>query len=201
MVGAGPPRLYFLRHGETDWNAIGRLQGQKDIALNARGRAQAEQAGKTLKKLLASAGLNPAELPFQASPLGRTRETMALARLALGLPAEGGGYDDRLKEFTFGRWEGLTWPEASAAEPALARARETDKWNFRPPGGESYADLAERIKPWLAEQHGPSVVVSHGGVARTLMHLIGGLSEMRAPIADIWQGRVLVFSAHRFDWV
>lgn len=201
MAVKGAARLYFLRHGETDWNAVGRLQGQKDIPLNARGRAQADQAGKTLKKLLASAGLSPADLPFQASPLGRTRETLELARLALGLPAEGGRFDDRLKEFTFGRWEGLTWPEACAAEPDLAAARDRDKWSFRPPGGESYADLAERIKPWLAEQSGPSVVVSHGGVARALMHLIGGLSEARAPNADIWQGRVLVFSATRFDWV
>jgi probable phosphoglycerate mutase len=195
------PRLYFLRHGETDWNAEGRLQGRQDIPLNALGRDQAARAGKTLAKILRSRNLDPATLPFQCSPLLRTRQTLEIARAHMGLPPENCVLDERLVEFTFGRWEGKTWPEVCAVDPDLARAREKNKWNFQPPGGESYAQLAERLKPWLAAQTGPSVVVSHGGVARALMALIGGLSEERAPSADIWQGRVLVFSAQRFDWI
>ncbi|MBB4197124.1 hypothetical protein CCR94_13890 [Rhodoblastus sphagnicola] len=195
------PPLFFLRHGETDWNAEGRLQGQKDIDLNALGRQQAAQAGRKLKKILSSRGLDPAALCWQASPLARTRETMFLARKELGLPAEGVVFDARLREFTFGRWEGKTWPEVCAEDPEGAAARDADKWRFRPPGGESYADLTERLRPWLDAQHEPSVVVSHGGVARALMHLIGGLCVERAPTADIFQGRVLVFSAGRFDWI
>ena len=104
-------------------------------------------------------------------------------------------------EFTFGRWEGLTWPEVCARDPELAAARGADKWNFCPPGGESYAQLADRLSPWLAEQEHPSVVVSHGGVARALMRMIGGLAMERAPMPNIWQGRVLVFSRDRFDWI
>jgi len=195
------PRLYFLRHGETDWNAEGRLQGRKDIPLNALGREQAARAGKTLVKILRSRNLNPATLPFQCSPLLRTRQTLEIARANMGLPPDGGIIDDRLVEFTFGAWEGLTWPEVCARDPDRGRAREADKWNFQPPGGESYAQLAERLKPWLETLTGPAVVVSHGGVARALMALVGGLSEARAPSADIWQGRVLVFSAQRFDWI
>jgi len=194
-------RLYFLRHGETDWNAEGRLQGRKDIPLNGSGRAQASRAARTLRKLLASAGLAPENLSFQCSPLGRTRETLEIALRELGLPLGAGQFDDRLLEFTFGQWEGLTWPEVCHRDPDLARAREADKWNFVPPGGESYAQMSRRLAPWLAEQAGPSVVVSHGGVARALMAMIGGLCEKRAPSADIWQGRVLVFSGNRFDWV
>jgi probable phosphoglycerate mutase len=206
MTGAIPkldlaPRLYFLRHGETDWNAEGRLQGQKDVPLNALGQDQAARAGRKLKKLLLSHGEDPAALTFQCSPLLRTRQTLRLARAELGLPPEGGSIDDRLVEFTFGRWEGLTWPEVCVSDPELARARETDKWNFTPPGGESYAQLARRLEPWLEAQKSPSVVVSHGGVARALMSLIAGLPKERAPTADIWQGRVLVFSAGRFDWI
>jgi probable phosphoglycerate mutase len=194
-------RLYFLRHGETDWNAEGRLQGRKDIPLNALGRYQAARAGRTLKKILASRGEDPSALSIQCSPLLRTRQTLELAGAETGLPADMSRIDDRLVEFTFGRWEGMTWPEVCVAEPDLARQREIDKWNFTPPGGESYAQLAQRLEPWLAEQHGPSVVVSHGGVARALMALIGGLAKERAPTADIWQGRVLVFDAGRFDWI
>lgn len=201
MRAGTSPRLYFLRHGETDWNAEGRLQGRQDIPLNALGRAQAVHAGQTLKKLLASAGHAPQALAFQCSPMSRTRETLEIARRELGLPAEGGEFDDRLVEFTFGRWEGLTWPEVCVRDPELASARQADKWNFTPPGGESYAELTQRLAPWLAEQERPSVVVSHGGVARALMAMIGGLAEERAPTADIWQGRVLVFSGNRFDWI
>jgi broad specificity phosphatase PhoE len=201
MSAGSAPRLFFLRHGETDWNVEGRLQGRRDVPLNARGRAQAARAGRTLTRLLASAGLRPEETPFQSSPLGRTRQTLEIARREMGLPAEGGDFDDRLLEFTFGRWEGLTWPEVCARDPKLAMARGADKWNFRPPGGESYAQLSERLAPWLAEQEKPSVVVSHGGVARALMRMIGDLSMERAPMANIWQGRVLVFSKDRFDWI
>ena len=201
MAAGSAPRLFFVRHGETDWNVEGRLQGRQDIPLNTLGREQSARAGRKLKDLLASAGLRPEETLFQSSPLGRTRETLEIARRAMGLPADGGAFDDRLLEFTFGRWEGLTWPEVCARDPALAAARGADKWNFCPPGGESYAQLAERLAPWLAEQDRPSVVVSHGGVARALMRLIGSLSEQRAPVANIWQGRVLVFWKDRFDWV
>jgi broad specificity phosphatase PhoE len=201
MAAGTAPRLLFLRHGETDWNVEGRLQGRQDVPLNARGREQAARAGRKLKDLLASTGLRPESALFQSSPLGRTRETLEIARRALGLPAEGGVFDDRLLEFTFGRWEGLTWPEVCARDPELALAREADKWNFTPPGGESYAQMAERLAPWLSEQNRPSVIVSHGGVARALMHMIGNLSQERAPIANIWQDRVLVFSKDRFDWV
>lgn len=195
-----PAPLYFLRHGETDWNAEGRLQGQQDIGLNALGRRQSAEAGRKLKKSLASRGVDPAALSFQTSPLSRTRETMRLARAELGLPAEGVVIDERLKELTFGRWEGMTWPEVCAEDPEGARERDRDKWRFRPPGGESYDDLAQRLRPWLDAQRLPSVVASHGGVARALMHLLGGLCVERAPTADIFQGRVLVFSAGRFDW-
>jgi probable phosphoglycerate mutase len=196
-----PPRLYFLRHGETAWNAEGRLQGQKDIELNAVGRDQAARAGRKLQKILASRGEGFSALPYQCSPLLRTRQTLQIARAEMGLAPDEGVLDRRLIEFTFGRWEGLTWPEVCALDPELAREREADKWNFTPPGGESYAQLAQRLKPWLAEQESASVVVSHGGVARALMAMIGGLPEERAPVADIWQGRVLVFSAGRFDWI
>ena len=126
---------------------------------------------------------------------------MTLARAQMGMPADGVRVEDRLKEFTFGRWEGKTWPEVVAADPEGAAARDRDKWNFRPPGGESYADLAQRLRPWLDEQRAPTVVVSHGGVARALMHLVGGLPVARAPTADVWQGRVLVFSTGQFEWV
>lgn len=193
-------RLLFIRHGETDWNVAGRLQGQHDIPLNARGCEQAAAAGRTVAKIIRADAAGSA-LAFVASPLGRARRTMELARAALGLPPHAYATDARLMELSFGRWEGLTWPEVQALAPEAAVARETSKWDFSPPGGESYAKLAQRVAPWLDELCGETLVVSHGGVARVLLALLGGMPHERASVANIWQGRVLVFKAGGFTWV
>lgn len=194
-------RLVFIRHGETDWNFEGRLQGQQDIPLNARGRAQAAQAGRRLAKIVGAGRLSAGELPFVASPLARTRETMEIARGAIGLPPRDYAVDPRLMELTFGDWEGLTWPQVKARAPEAASWREGDKWNYTPPGGESYAMLEERLSPWLDEVDRDLVAVSHGGVARVLMALVAGVPRERAALVDIWQGRVLVFANGRSQWV
>jgi len=108
---------------------------------------------------------------------------------------------DRLKELSFGAWEGLTWKEVRAREPQGAAGRQRDKWHYLPPGGESYAMLAERVAPAIAELERDTVVVSHGGVARALLALLGHASHGEAPIVDIWQGKILVFSDGQFSWV
>src|ERR1700755_1510010 len=92
-------RLIFLRHGETDWNVERRLQGQHDIPLNDNGRQQAARAGKRVRAMeSAFPPLN--RLPYIASPLGRTRETMEIARSAMGLEPQAYTTDDRLKELS-----------------------------------------------------------------------------------------------------
>jgi probable phosphoglycerate mutase len=193
-------RLLFIRHGETDWNVAGRLQGQRDIPLNARGCDQATAAGRTVRKIIGADAVGSA-LAYVASPRGRARQTMELARAALGLPPQAYAMDARLMELSFGSWEGLTWPEVQARAPEAAVARETRKWDFVPPGGESYAMLALRVAPWLDELDGDTLVVSHGGVARVLMALIGGVAHERASVSNIWQGRLLVFGSGGFSWL
>ena len=195
-MSASLPTISFIRHGETDWNAEGRLQGQRDIPLNDLGRVQAEEAGRILAKLHPQ----PDDLDWIVSPLGRTQETARIARTAIGLGDNYFKLDERLKELTFGDWEGLTWPEVRKADPDGARGRERDKWNYVPPSGENYAMLCERIAPVLADLRRDTVLVSHGGVARGLMTLIAGAKHHVAVGEDIWQGKVLVLSNGKSRW-
>jgi broad specificity phosphatase PhoE len=188
--------IYFIRHGETDWNLEARLQGQRDVPLNDFGRVQAEEAATRLRALVA----RYEDLDYVASPLARTRETMERLRAAAGLHPAYYRVDDRLKELSFGAWEGLTWKEVRAREPQAAAGRQRDKWNYVPPGGESYAMLAERVAPAVAELERDTVVVSHGGVARALLFLVGNVPPGQAPIIDIWQGKVLIVGAGRYSW-
>ena len=110
-----PYRLIFLRHGETAYNAENRLQGQRDIPLNARGREQARSVGRTLAaRIGAEIEQLEAAGAFIASPLVRARQTMEIARQAMGLPPGAYRLDAALKELSFGDWEGLTWPEVEA---------------------------------------------------------------------------------------
>ncbi len=78
------PFSIILRHGETDWNVEGRLQGQQDIPLNARGLTQASHCGDVLRDLFAETGTDAATLDYVSSPLGRARQTMELARTGHG---------------------------------------------------------------------------------------------------------------------
>lgn len=189
-------RIYFIRHGETDWNREGRLQGQRDIPLNDLGRAQAEEAGRRLATLVA-----PHPLPWHVSPLQRTQETAKRARLSVEMADEGYLLEDRLKELSFGRWEGLTWREVKQSDPAGAARREADKWGMVPPDGESYALLIARLQPWLDTVTQDCVVVAHGGVARGLLHLVAKLDPLIAAESDIWQGRLLVLEHGQHRWV
>jgi probable phosphoglycerate mutase len=192
------PTIYFIRHGETDWNVEGRLQGQKDIPLNDLGRVQAEEAGRRLMGLVP----HVEDLAYVASPMTRTRETMALLRKAMGLDPDYYRLDGRLVELTFGDWEGMTWKEVRKKEPQLASLRERDKWNYAPPGGgESYAMLADRVRPILDDLTRDTVVVAHGGVARAFLAVACGVSTRNAASIDIWQGKVLVIEGRKHRWV
>ena len=197
-----PHRLIFVRHGETAYNAENRLQGQLDIPLNARGREQARAVGRTLRSLMGREidRLDEAQA-FFASPLERARETMEIARDAMGLPPGRYALYPVLKELSFGAWEGLTWPEIVARDPKGVRTRKEDKWTFVPPRGESYAMLAKRLRSWLDGLAGDAFIVSHGGVARALMTLIAGVKPAKAADAPIVQGRTLCFEKGTCRWI
>jgi broad specificity phosphatase PhoE len=188
------PILYYIRHGETDFNAEGRLQGRQDTLLNARGKVQAEEAGELLRGLFARDNRRAGDFAYVASPLRRARETMEILRGPLGLPAQPYETDSRLLEIAYGEWEGWTLPEIEARTPGLLVERERDKWDFAPPGGESYRELTARIGQWYASLTHDTVVAAHGGGVRALMALFNVLPKDEATHAQIEQGVVYVFA-------
>lgn len=193
----GLPTIYFIRHGETDWNKIGRLQGQTEIPINARGREQALRNGR----LLAELAEEIEGCAFVASPLLRTCETMEIVLGALGRPADAFTTDERLKEINFGRWEGSSWKELKAADRIAYDARYKDPWNVAAPGGESYAELSARTSDWLQSLSRPTVVVSHGGISRCLRGLVLALPPTEVPHLPVPQDRIMLVDDGAVEWL
>jgi broad specificity phosphatase PhoE len=188
------PTIYYIRHGETAWNVLGRLQGTRDIPLNDLGRRQAADAGAILGDLLAREGRDQPRISFIASPLGRARATMELVRGALGLPPHDYAVDPRLREIAYGTWEGATLAEAQIADPLLFAQRQAEKWTVPAPGGESYGDVERRVREWYGELQSDTVAVAHGGTARALMVALGFETPLSASDLYIEQGVIYVFS-------
>lgn len=167
--------LYLVRHGETTWNRIGRLQGQADAPLTLRGTRQAHAIGETLRKLI---GGGP--ITIHASPLRRAHQSAVIIADVLGHDADTIRLDRRLVEITLGRNDGISgWAELDAHDPEGAAARKADPWNYVHPEGESSQMVLERVSPWLHWAHGLGgvhVVVSHGVTIKILRGLYLGLT-------------------------
>lgn len=197
MSVASVPPLVFVRHGETDWNAEGRLQGQRDIPLNDKGRGQALRNGQTIARLVPEA----AKFAFVASPLWRARETMEIVRGAMGLEPKAYDIDPRLLEITFGELEGFTYQEVENRNPGWLQMRDANKWEFLPPGGESYQMLSLRIISWLETVREPLVVVAHGGVGRVLRAHLLGLDKHATVSENFPQDQVFLWRDGAGSWI
>jgi broad specificity phosphatase PhoE len=188
------PTLYYVRHGLTDWNMQGRLQGRQDTPLNATGQQQAKRCGWILHDLLARDGRNAADFGYASSPLLRARTTMDILRATLALAPAGYRLDERLSEIAFGEWEGLTYNDILARDREVVETREHNKWLFRPPGGETYEEVAGRVGAWYATLDRDTVVTAHGGTGRALIAVLGVEAPDEAVHHTIDQGVVYVFA-------
>ncbi len=168
-------RLIVWRHGNTDWNASNRVQGQTDVALNALGRQQAVDAADLLIKLKPDA--------IVSSDLQRAADTAAALAALSGLSIS---YDKRLRERYFGAWQGLTMPEVAETHP-----EQHARWTAgQEVGGdvETLEELGKRVSDGLldaaslAPPGGTVVVATHGAAARQgVGHLLGWpLEQLRA---------------------
>lgn len=188
-------RLFLVRHGETDWNIAGRLQGSRDVPLNSLGREQAAEVGRVLGQMVRDVRA----LHYVSSPLSRAVETMRILRTTLDLPVSDFRTDDDLKELSFGRWEGFTWPDLRRRYPEDVDARDREPWHFAPPAGESYAELAARAGAVVDRLAGDSVVVTHGGVIRALLQSRTGMPKGEAALLPIRQGAIYVLAGRSFE--
>ncbi len=161
--------FWFLRHGETDYNARGLSQGALDVELNETGRAQARAAAPAL--------VGRGIISIVCSPMLRTRETAAIVNERLGLPIS---YEPGLREVIFGGQEG---------KPLGAWFLEWMEGRFTPDNAESFAELTARADAAMARVlalQGPVLIVSHGGIFRALRGLMGvdnhGLTPNAQPL-------------------
>ena len=188
MTAATPPNapaVLILRHGQTLWNRAGRYQGQNDSPLTPKGIGQLCALAETLKHRLG----RQSDWRLVSSPLPRTRQSMALFCEQLGWDYDDVAFDARLKECAYGRWEGLNVAEIERRFPEDYAARQRDHWGYaNPAGGESYAQVFERVSTFVAELDParPVVAMSHGGSGRVLRGILLGLGpdEMFVEPAD-----------------
>lgn len=165
--------IFLARHGETDWNRQGRMQGRLGAPLNELGRAQARALSLVASRL--------GVLSIVTSPLPRALETASIVAGALGCPVTP---CDALMEIDFGECSGLTEREIDERFPGLSERRKLDKWHHRWPKGESYADALLRLEGALAAGTLPgrplTLLVAHQSVNRALACALG---RVAAPAA------------------
>ncbi|MFC6198671.1 histidine phosphatase family protein [Ponticaulis profundi] len=162
---------YFVRHGETEWNAEKRMQGQWESNLNENGKRHADENGRWLKDL----GIGH----IWASPQSRVRQTAEIISQHMPLAANP-TFDDRLKEWSSGDWSGELYADLAVKRPEEWAAWEADRYGYRPPNGENFVDLEERADSFFADSVSnpePTVAVfAHGFIIRVMVGRLAGLS-------------------------
>ena len=167
--------LYLVRHGQSEWNRIGRIQGRSESPLTEFGRGQAVALGRMLRAVLPDLGLD-----IVASPLARAFETAEIIAGELGRAAGEVRADQRINDFDVGVLAGYPgWDAVAADHPELARLRLEDPIRFQPPGGESGADVLARARDFLAERDAvdrDTLVVCHGVINKFIRAAARGIA-------------------------
>ena len=198
-----PGRTFIARHGETVFNAAARIQGDLlHTPLTRGGFAQADAMGERLEKVLSEGD----PLALWASPTGRALQTIAVIAEHLGEDWHAARTDARLAEIGMGGWDGRPYAEVEA-EVGPIYDRRTHMFVQRPSGGETHADVAARLRGWVADvaaapdAGGDRLVVMHGVSSRVLRGLlVGGIPhpDCTTPLAPMLpQGSVVLIEGGR----
>ena len=188
------PPIYFIRHGETDWNVQGLIQGWTDTPLNARGHIQA----RAIAQALAAIPEFSPNWKFVVSPLLRARQTMGYVAETFGLEPLQISIEPAVRELGFGVWEGKPFWELKASP--FYPAHPVDRYTWRPVNGESYEDGHRRINAWLDMLDGPTVVIAHGAIGRCLIAEIAGLGHGDLVEQVMRQGFYCRLAAGQAEW-
>ena len=166
-------RWYLVRHGETEWNRKGKIQGHLDVPLNEHGRRQVKMLAKRLAKCRFSG--------VYASDLSRTIKTAQIIAEGCEAPIETGS---DLREFSFGEWEGLTLEEIETRYPNTFTERmDLGERAFAAPGGEDTAQMLDRVRSYCTrtlKRYDPAeniLIVAHGGSIRALLVCLLGMTD------------------------
>jgi glucosyl-3-phosphoglycerate phosphatase len=186
-----PTRFFIARHGETVFNAAARMQGDVlHTPLTRAGFAQADEMGALLRVRL---GARP-KLDLWASPAGRALQTLAVIAEHLELDWHCARTDARLREIDIGAWSGRPYDELAAeAGPLIDPA--TGLFHGRPPGGESYDEVALRLQSWLddtADETADRLIVMHGMSSRVLRGMLTGAGRIAG---NVRQGSLVAIEA------
>lgn len=171
------PTLYLVRHGQTDWNADGRLQGHSDRPLDTLGRIQASAVASRLSTVSLD--------EIYASDLSRAQNTARAIALYHALPVR---TDARLREVGYGRWEGRRISDLAQLYPDAVAGWRTDPPTYFPPGAEHPEDVQARIAGFVEDMralpdHEQILVVAHGGSLRMLLSIVSPWPDGRGPRA------------------
>jgi probable phosphoglycerate mutase len=181
--------LLLIRHGETQWNAERRYQGQLDSALTERGIAQAHAIARRLAEIheLDSASV-------VASPLGRARQTAEI--ICASRKRTSFETDDRLRELTLGSWDGLYRDEIEARSPGIFETHGPYEWYFHSADGERYDAFHARLSAFLEDALARPmlIIVAHGVVSRVLRGLYAGTPREAALSLPVPQDSVFLLS-------
>jgi len=171
--------VYLIRHGETDYNSVKKLQGHSDICLNEKGRSLAEKVAQAMESV-------EFDLIF-SSPLKRALETARILKGNRDIPII---QDERIKEICFGEYEGLSYQSGGFNIPDnnfLDFFNRPDEYNT-PPGGESFEDILSRTKDFLKELSTHSqyknktiLISTHGCALKAILANI-----KKTPLRDFW---------------
>ncbi len=174
------PLVWFLRHGQTEWNAVRRIQGQLESQLTEQGRWHAQEQAKIMRPILDSRPI------CRVSPLIRAHET---ANIALG--AYPFTLDPALMEIDAGDWQGLYYDDVLADWPDIVNPDMTALELFaNAPGGEGMEGFRARIHAVLDGLTGPTVIVAHGLWGQIARAILRGLPEEDMRKLDNLQGVV-----------
>jgi alpha-ribazole phosphatase len=180
-------KIILIRHGQTEWNALQKYQGHTDVQLNELGRKQATRVAEFLKE----------QEKFEAlysSDLSRARDTAEIIGSQINLPVF---TDTRLRELSFGLWEGMTFSEVYEEYREKFDSWYNNTAEFKVPGGESFNQLVTRsmqaLQEMAAKHNGTVVVTTHGGVIMAVLYHLNVAS-------DLWQGGVEPGSISSFEF-